>query len=261
MSERTVTTELRGHVLLIGLNREAKRNAFNVQMLNDLSDAYAELEATEDAWVGVLFAHGDHFTAGLDLPDVSAYLADRESWFDGERINPLDLDGVQRTKPIVAAAQGWCLTIGIELLLASDIRIADSETKFSQLEVQRGIYAFGGATIRFPREAGWGNAMRWILTGDKFDAAEAHRIGLIQEVTEPGQAVNRAIELAEHIAEVAAPLGVQAMMKSARTAFLEGEQAARKPLINDYRRLAETEDAAEGKQSFVERRSAKFIGK
>ena len=78
--------------------------------------------------------------------------------------------------------QGWCLTLGIELLLAADIRIAAAGTRFAQLEVQRGIYPFGGATIRLPRHTGWGNAMRWLLTGDEFDADEALRIGLVQEV-------------------------------------------------------------------------------
>ncbi|MDT5300538.1 MAG: hypothetical protein QOG79_3780, partial [Mycobacterium sp.] len=71
---------------------------------------------------------------------------------------------------MVAAAQGRCLTLGIELLLAADIRIAASDTRFAQMEVLRGIYPFGGATIRLPRQAGWGNAMRWLLTGDEFDA-------------------------------------------------------------------------------------------
>src|SRR3984885_13624400 len=86
------------------------------------------------------------------------------------------------TTPLVAAAHGWCMTLGIELLLAADVRIAATGTRFAQLEVQRGIYPFGGATLRLPREAGWGNAMRWLLTGDEFDAAEAHRIGLVQQV-------------------------------------------------------------------------------
>ena len=75
---------------------------------------------------------------------------------------------------MVAAAHGRCLTLGIELLLAADIRIAAADTRFAQIEVLRGIYPFGGATIRLPRQTGWGNAMRWLLTGDEFDATEAH---------------------------------------------------------------------------------------
>src|SRR6202011_3363484 len=110
--------------------------------------------------------------------------------------DPWRLDGAWTT-PLIAVAHGWCMTLGIELLLAADIRIAAAGTRFTQLEVQRGIYPFGGATIRLPREAGWGNAMRWLLTGDEFDAAEAHRIGLVQEVTEPGKELERAVALAE----------------------------------------------------------------
>ena len=83
--------------------------------------------------------------------------------------------------------QGICLTIGIELLLATDIRIAARSTRFGQIEIKRGIYPVGGATLRFPREVGWANAMRWLLTGDEFDAAEALRIGLVQEVVEHGE--------------------------------------------------------------------------
>ena len=74
------------------------------------------------------------------------------------------------------------MTLGIELLLAADIRVAAADARFAQIEVNRGIYPFGGATVRFPQVAGWGNAMRWILTGDEFDAEEALRIGLVQEV-------------------------------------------------------------------------------
>jgi enoyl-CoA hydratase len=164
-------------------------------------------------------------------------------------------------KPVVAAAQGWCMTLGIELLLATDIRVASSDTRFSQLEVQRGIYPFGGATIRFPREAGWGNAMRWLLTGDRFDAQEAYRIGLVQEVTEPGRQVERATEIAERIASSAAPLGVRATLASAQRAIVEGERAAVERLDEDVIALFGTEDGAEGMMSFMERRSAKFVGR
>ena len=95
------------------------------------------------------------------------------------------------------------------MLLAADIRIASAGTRFAQLEVLRGIYPFGGATIRLPRLTGWGNAMRWLLTGDEFGVDEAHRIGLVQEVVDDGPAaLARAREIAHTIADRAAPLGV-----------------------------------------------------
>ncbi|KAA2262401.1 crotonase/enoyl-CoA hydratase family protein [Solihabitans fulvus] len=254
-----VTTERRGHVLLIGLNRPAKRNAFTVAMLRQLAAAYGELEDS-DARVGVVFAHGDHFTAGLDLAEVAPQLGDGGLNFAEDGVDPWGGAGRERTKPVVVAVQGWCLTLGIELLLAADIRIAATDTRFAQIEIQRGIYPFGGATIRFPREAGWGNAMRWLLTGDEFDAVEAHRLGLVQEVVEPGRQVDRAIELAERISEQA-PLGVRATLVSARRAVVEGERAAARQLVPDLLPLFRTADAQEGVRSFVERRKAVFEGR
>lgn len=257
-----VTVELRDHVLSIGLDRVDKRNAFDVALLQDLASAYARLEDDEDAWVGVLFAHGDHFTAGLDLAQVAGRISGGRPLYDADdTIDPLGLVGRPRSKPVVAAAQGWCLTLGIELLLASDIRIASADTRFSQMEVRRGIYPFGGATIRFPHEAGWGNAMRWLLTGDEFDAAEALRIGLVQEVVEPGTQVDRATELARRIASEAAPLGVRATLLSARRAVTEGHGAAVSSLTADVPSLFASADAAEGVQSFIERRPARFQGR
>ena len=154
------------------------------------------------------------------------------------------------------------MTLGIELLLAADIRIAAAGTRFTQLEVQRGIYPFGGATIRLPREAGWGNAMRWLLTGDEFDAAEAHRIGLVQEVADDaGAALARGREIARTIAERAAPLGVRATLASAHLAREQGEAAAIEQLRPEVTTLFASEDAAEGVQSFIERRQARFQGR
>lgn len=257
----TVSLERDGHVLLIGLNRPHKRNSFDREMLADLSRAYAVLESDPDMRAGVLFAHGDHFTAGLDLVDVGPGIASGESPVPEGRRDPWRLDGAWTT-PLVAVAQGWCMTLGIELLLAADIRIAAAGTRFTQLEVQRGIYPFGGATIRLPREAGWGNAMRWLLTGDEFDAAEAHRIGLVQEVAEDGAAaLARAREIAQTIAERAAPLGVQATLASAHLARGRGEAAAIERLRPDVAALFASEDAAEGVQSFIERRQARFSGR
>jgi enoyl-CoA hydratase/carnithine racemase len=156
--------------------------------------------------------------------------------------------------------QGRCLTLGIELALAADIRVAADDAQFAQIEIARGIYPFGGATLRFPRETGWGNAMRWILTGDTFDAAEALRIGLVQEVTPAGRQLDRAIALAETVA-AQAPLAVQQTVISARRGILEGEPAAAKYLHKELLPLMATEDAKEGLQSFLERRTANFTGR
>ncbi|WP_317447368.1 crotonase/enoyl-CoA hydratase family protein [Streptomyces collinus] len=260
-STPAVTVERDGHVLLMGLNRPAKRNAFTQRMLSELSAAYGLLESDEDLWCGVLFAHGDHFTGGLDMVDVGAELSSgRFDTPEGGR-DPWRLDGPW-SKPVVAAAHGWVMTLGIELLLAADIRVAARETRFAQYEIRRGIYPFGGATFRFPQQAGWGNAMRWILTGEEFDAAEAHRIGLVQELAVDGPAaIARATEIATLIAAKCAPQGVRTVFASAHLAREHGESAAIRRLRPDIARLLSTADGAEGILSFIERRDAVFTGR
>jgi enoyl-CoA hydratase len=260
-SQASLTLERRGHVLLMGLNRPAKRNAFNIELLIELGRAYEQLERDDELRCGVLFAHGEHFTGGLDLAEVGPALADGSLSYPDDARDPWRNDGKRWTTPVVAAVHGWCMTLGIELLLAADVRIAGADTRFAQLEIQRGIYPFGGATFRLPREAGWGNAMRWLLTGDEYDAEEAHRIGLVQEVTDPGMQLDRAIELAERIATRSAPLGVRATLESAQLALADGDRAAAARLTPDMVALLQTADGAEGMMSFVERRPAQFTGR
>ncbi len=158
------------------------------------------------------------------------------------------------------AVQGVCLTIGIELLLATDIRVAASNARLAQIEIKRGIFPAGGATARLMQEIGWGNAMRYLLTGDEITAAEALRLGLVQEVVEPGRELARAVEIAQTVA-AQAPLGVQATLASARLARTQGEVAAIRRLRADLAPLMSSEDVAEGLQSFIERRPAKFKGR
>ncbi len=260
MSENRITFERRGHVALIGLDRAAKRNAFDLRMLRELAEAYTAYEDEPELRAAVVFAHGDHFTAGLDLAEVGPAVRRGAALFPDGMVDPVGLNGRIREKPVVMAVQGYCLTVGIELLLASDIRVAASDTRFGQIEINRGIFPFGGATIRLPQVAGWGNAMRWLLTGDTFDAAEALRIGLVQQVTEPGAQLEAATAIAETIAK-RAPLGVRATMRSSRAMLEKGPLAATKELLVEARALMDSEDAAEGLSSFVERREAVFRGR
>ncbi|HEV7957348.1 MAG TPA: crotonase/enoyl-CoA hydratase family protein, partial [Marisediminicola sp.] len=196
-----MVTEQRGHVFLIGLNRPEKRNAADFALLEQLALAYGTFERDPEARAALVYAVGDHFTGGLDLGDIGGRLGTEGLHFVPQGgINPWQLSGETLTKPVVIAVQGTCLTLGIELILASDVAIAAESTSFGQIEVARGILPFGGATIRFPRAVGWGNAMRWILTGDSFDAAEAYRIGLVQEVVPDGSQFERGLALAERIA-------------------------------------------------------------
>jgi len=258
-----VTLERRGHVLLMGLNRADKLNGFDEAMIAGLGAAFATLEDDPDLWCGVLFAHGKHFTAGVQLPQFAPKWASGEDPMavTADAMDPLGLHGRKREKPIVSAVHGLCYTIGIELMLATDIRIAAEGTRFGQLEVQRGLYPVGGATIRFMYETGWGNAMRWILTGDEFGPAEALRIGLVQDTaSDAAEALEKAIAIADRIAS-GAPAAVRATRRSARIAYEEGLEAAVARLIPDLVSVYETEDAKEGVASFLERRDAKFTGR
>ena len=255
----TITTEVRGRVFLIGLNRSDKLNSFNAAMLQDLAEAYSEYENTAELWCALVFAHGDNFTSGLDLADVGPKVASGTALFPDGSIDPLDLHAPRRSKPIVCAVQGWCLTIGIELLLACDVRVAAQGTRFAQMEVKRGIMPFGGATLRLPQVAGWGNAMMHLLTGDEFDADEALRIGLVQKVIERESLFDDSLALATRIAS-RAPLAVRATLASARAGVEGGFEAAVSGLMGPARELMNSDDAREGMQSFVERREARFRG-
>ncbi|MCU1528768.1 MAG: enoyl-CoA hydratase [Frondihabitans sp.] len=260
-SRPRVSVEKDGHVLLIGLDREEKRNAADLRMLRELALAYGRLENDPDLWAGLVFAHGDHFTAGLDLTDVaSAVTADGLDIVPDGGLHPWQVDGTHLTKPVVMAVQGTCLTLGVELALVSDIVISGRNARFGQIEVRRGILPFGGATTRFPARVGWGNAMRWMLTGETFDAREALRIGLVQEVVFNDQVYNRAYDLAHRIAQQA-PLAVQATLANAHLAVEQGVRIAEQALQPELVRLMATEDSRLGMQSFRQRGDAEFTGK
>jgi enoyl-CoA hydratase/carnithine racemase len=253
-----ITSEVRGPLLLIGIDRPHKRNGFTPEMFQQLADAYQRLEEDDALRVGVVFGHGDHFTAGLDLPKWTERQQKGERGIEGE-IDPMAIGRACR-KPIVCAVRGITFTLGIELMLAGDIVVAADDCRFSQLEPKRGIMATGGAAFRFIDRGGWGNAMYHLLMVDEFDAAEARRCGLVQEVVPAGTELDRAIVIAEKIAALA-PLAIEATKASARTYVLEGQRAATSAYRETQQRLSRSEDAAEGVRSFQERREPVFRGR
>ncbi len=254
--EGRITTTVDGHVLLITIDRPAKYNGFTPEMIRQLAEAYTRYEDNDQLWCAVLCAQGPHFTAGLQLDrfDITQPLVPKGL------LDPLGLSSPRRTKPVVAAVHGICFTIGIELMLATDIVVAAPDTRFAQLEVRRGLMAFGGATTRMVERAGWGNAMRWLLTGGEFDGVEAHRIGFVQELVPAAQVRARACALAREIAEQA-PLAVAETRASALVFAEHGEAAAVAAFPEQLGRVAASEDFSEGVRSFLERRKAVFRGR
>lgn len=256
-----ITTEIRNQIILIGLNRVEASNAFNVKMLHELSEAITSYDTNPELRCAVLFAHGKHFTVGLQLDEVREWiLKEGKIHYPEGHLDPFGLNSRKRKKPLVTAIQGFCFTLGIELALASDIRLATKSTRFTQAEVQRGIAPFGGATFRMVEQFGWGNAMRYLLTGDVFSAEEALRIGLIQEIVEAKYLMDRAIQIAETIA-ANAPLGIQATLESGFKYLEELEKKVGQDIQLRVIELMRTEDGEEGTQSFLEKRKANFKGK
>ncbi len=259
-SDGRVTTEKRGRIFIIKLDRPKKLNGFSVKMIKELAAAYTAFEQDEDTWVGLLCAEGPHFTAGLQLDQIGPFMARGESLWPEGAIDPFGLRDPKRTKPLVVAVQGITYTIGIELMLAADVVVAAHNCRFAQLEVKRGIMATGGATVRMMERAGWGNAMHYLLTGDEFDAATALRFGFVQEVVPAGEEFARALAIAEKIA-AQAPLAVRATIASSRKVVEQGQDAAVAEFRAVQARLAGSEDAKEGVASFVDKRDARFAGK
>lgn len=256
-----VTIDKDGHVLLVGVNRPEKRNAFDLAVIRELAAAYERLGDDGDLRVGVLYGHGEHFSAGLDLAEVGPVAAEQgvQALSGGGRYDPFGVWGEPVPKPVVMAVQGIAFTLSIELALAADVVVAAEDVRFRQLEVARGILPFGGATFRAPAQLGWGNAMRFLLTAEEFGAEAARRIGLVQEVVPAGRQLDRAVELAQLVA-AQAPLGVQGTLANARVARAAAERAAVAHLAELVPGILNSQDAAEGIRSFLERRAGRFTG-
>ena len=245
--ESTVLTERRdGGILLIGINRPEANNRIDPPTYIALGQALYELDHDDQLRVGVLYATGPDFVPALDLAAYGA--AAQAGTFPSATprsgiVDPLDMTP-RRSKPLVVAVQGQTKRVGHELFLAADVRVAASDTVFAQDEALLGLYPGGGATVRLVREIGHGNAMRLMLTGETWGAAEAQAYGLVQAVTPPGQQVERALEFARKIA-TAAPLGVRATITAVHRYEQEGEAAAFPALRPELARLMATQDFGE----------------
>ena len=259
-TDNRITYETDSYICLIGLNRADKRNAFDSHMIQQLSEALTRYENDDNLRCALIFAHGEHFTAGLDLMELQDKWDKGAFDFNDNEIDPWGIGGKLRSKPVVVAVQGTCFTAGIELMLNSDVVIASDNCNFAQMEVQRGIMPFGGATVRFIQAAGWQKAMPYLLTGKAFDAQTADRLNLVSEVVANGEEYERAMTIAKEICQ-AAPLGVQGLLSSAQDVSRSGTAAALANIHSYLPHLFHSEDAKEGAMAMVERREADFKGR
>jgi len=252
---------LDGSILMVGVDPRGSQNRFDLPTFIGLGRAYYLLDHDEALRVAVLYSQGPDFAGGiLDAASWAPVLRTGRFLETREFIDPIGTVPPRREKPVVVAVQGKTEGPGHELFLAADVRVAASDTVFAQGEVRRGHFPAGGATIRFVREAGWSNAMRYMLTGDEWGADEAYRLGLVQYVTPPGRQLDRAIEVARKIA-AAGPLGIRATLDSAHRALVDGQQAAFAALLPELGRLAQSDDHQEYFRAVGEKRAPVYRGR
>lgn len=256
----SVTVERDGRVMLIGVDRAAKYNSWNLATIDGVAAAYEEFAEDSSLRCAVVYGHGAHFSAGLDLAEVGPAVEEHgpKRICGSGSYDPFGIWNRPVPKPVVMAVQGIAYTLSIELALASDIVVCADDVRFGQLEIARGLFPFAGAPQRAALQLGWGNAMRFLLTAEEFGAEEALRIGLVQEVVPAGEQLARATAIAHRIAEQS-PLGVQMTLDVARTTQRAAAEAAGTARVAELLpSLLASEDYSEGKLSFIERRPASF---
>src|SRR3954463_14951145 len=180
----TISVERRDDIVLVGLNRPFIQNRIDPPTRVRLAQTFHQYEHDPSLRALVLFGHGEHFSRGIDVDASQAGI------IAGQRAAPtapsIDVlgngQGPRRSKPGGAVVHGDTWNLGHEIYLAADIRIAAGDTRVGQDENTHGRFPGGGATVRFVREAGWGNAMRYMLTGDHWSADESHRMGVTQRI-------------------------------------------------------------------------------
>jgi len=256
-----ITIERKGQIVLIGINRPAIDNRLDPDATESLARAYYDYDRDPSLRAAVLFGYGDRFSRGVDVDAYKAFAQSGKTLMDGPGfIDPLGRTKPALTKPLVIAVHGDTWNMAHELFLVADIRIASEDTEFGQDENTHGRFPGGGSTVRFPREAGWGNAMRFILTGDHWGASEALRMGTVQDVA-PNRdaALAKAVEIANKIA-ACAPLGIKTSLASSHMA-LEDSQAALAKLEDQYRTLYMTRDFQEGRDAQAQKRPPVYEGR
>ncbi|GLT02654.1 enoyl-CoA hydratase [Sphingobium jiangsuense] len=203
MSGQVVTYELDGNIAKIGLNRPAKRNALSSALLRQLEEAINR--AGEEARVGLLFSHNEHFSGGMDLAEAQSWVTDHSRYLDmrvGTAAKGRPHDHLARGRiPFVAAISGACVGGGLELATSCHVRVGDETSFFALPEGQRGFYIGGGGSVRIARLLGVARMTDMMLTGRVLSAEEGERYNLLQYCVPKGEHIKRATSLAHRIAE------------------------------------------------------------
>jgi enoyl-CoA hydratase len=256
-----VAVERRGQIVLIGINRPKMFNRIDPDTFYGLAKAYYDFDNDDTLRAAVLVGHGEHFSRGNDVDAFSALAKSGKSFKLGaDQIDPLGR-AQKLSKPLVAVAHGDTWNMGHELQLAADIRVASADVQYAQTESAFGRVP-GVAPVRWPREVGWANAMRYLLTGDHWNAETAYRMGEAQEVApDKAAALEVAIGIANRIA-ACGPIGIKATLEAAHVAQNDSaDPAAYAKLEAAYVALFRSEDFIEGRKAEAENRPPVFHGR
>ena len=252
-----VETSVDDHVALCRLNRPEARNALSPELMAELGDELERLDRDPEIRCIVIAGSDEVFAAGADI----GALAERE--FHEAVFHPAASFWRRVTEcrtPLVAAVSGFALGGGCELALLCDVIVASETAEFGQPEITLGIIPGGGGTQRLARVLGKQRTMELVLTGRRFDAAEAQRLGIVNEVAKKREWLDRALEVAATIARrppIATRLAKQAVLAADETALAAGLETERRL----YELAMATEDRIEGMQAFLEKRKPEFKGR
>ncbi|MCD2098082.1 crotonase/enoyl-CoA hydratase family protein [Rhodococcus rhodochrous] len=263
--------EQRGHVLIVTLNRPEARNALSGEMMAIMSEAWDRVDNDPEIRVAILTGAGGAFCAGADLKAMNA-APPGDKFEQGERSDgkgngggwdlsrlPALLKGRRLTKPLIAAVEGAAIAGGTEILQGTDIRVAGESAKFGVSEAKWGLFPLGGSAVRLVRQIPYTIAADILLTGRHIKAAEAKEIGLIGYVVPDGTALDKALEIAETIANNG-PLAVQAILRTIRDSEGLHEEEAFRIDAELGAAVFKSADAKEGPRAFAEKRAPKFTG-
>lgn len=238
--------------LVIGLNRPTKRNAINGEVTGGLDEALNLLEDNDDLWCAILTGGPEVFCAGADLAEGPGEPT--------ERGGHAGMTSRKRTKPLIAAVEGYALGGGFELVLSCDLVVASRTATFGFPEAQRGLLAGFGGAFRAPRVLPANVATELLLTGQPLDAERAERLGLVNRLVEPGLALDVALGLAATIC-ANAPLAVREALALARHEVHGDETDDWQASDAALARLGASADVAEGITAFFERRDPQWTGR